>query len=136
MKEGPQMTNLYFKRRYGTLECVKIEGEGRTVRFITDEPINASFHIGKKRAYMKAGECVLDLSELECGSYTPKLISQNGSEKMGKILLTPDSVSQIYPDFDFVRELAERLWVLECEHCTLKAEYEKLKERIYKTSIF
>ena len=130
------MTKIYYSRQFGIFECVKIEGEGRLAKFIFDEPLNAKLSIGKKRADIKSGELTLDLELLSSGVYEPQLITKNRMEAIGKIRLTDGGVSHNSPDFEFVRLLAKRLEELRQQVCSLKAENEKLKEKIYGTTIF
>ncbi len=130
------MSKIYYKRQYGTLECVKIEGDGRLVKIIIDEPIDARIQIANKSSRIKYGECALDLAELACGVYAPKIIYKNSSEILGKIRLREGGVSYNEPDYDFVRLLSERLSELRREVDALKDENEKLKKKINGTSIF
>lgn len=130
------MTKLYYKRQFGTLECVKAEGEGRLVTFIFDEPIEGKICVSKKHAYVKLGIGTIDLSELECGIYAPKLLRKGASEKIGKILLCEGGVSQNPQNSELALAFTEKLLEIECELKYLKRENEMLREKIYGTSIF
>lgn len=130
------MTKIYYKRRFGSFECVKIEGAGRIAKFIFDEPLDALLRIDKNHTNIKCGEGDLDLSALSAGVYEPKLQKKNSCERLGKVMLTEGGVSYNTPDFDYVRTLADRVFELSEELNALKAENEKIKSKIYGTSIF
>lgn len=130
------MITLFYQRQFGKFECVRITGEGKDIRFLFDEPINARLLVNGRICEIKNGDGVLSSSLLKNGICEPTLYVGKRSEKIGSFLVKCGSVSYNQPDFEYTRELSRHLETLRKKVDGLEGEIELLKKKIYGESLF
>lgn len=130
------MTTLYYKRRFGKFEPIRRTGDGKVLKIVLDEPINARISIGKRGGVLKNGEATLDLSGLEDGIYEPVILKRQGSEILSGFILNEDGALLKSQSFEEIEDIKERLWNMEQNILSLQKKQKELSDKILGTSIF
>ena len=130
------MQTVYYERKLGKFECVKITGQGHPTRFVFSEPISAYLLCAGKSCRIENGKGEINLCKAEYGVHSPTLSQGKKQEVIGKILIKMGGVSHNRPDVEAIiglisciDDLQNRVEKLEKQNC-------KLQERIDGKSLF
>ena len=121
----------------GKAELTSFEkGYDMTVKLRFDGVDSAFIGIGNKILRVKDGVAVDDLSTLQDGEYTPRLISPSGSYDLPRLVKHGIRITPEECDSEYIRGILVRVRALEAAVCDINALIKELNEKINGTSLF
>lgn len=107
------MKTVVYKNRRGCYDCIKIEnGAGRKIKLVFEEPIDGKITVGELVFNLSRGVSEIDTARLSDGKITPLLYSGGKIKRLEGFMLSGGEISQLLPDGEYVRSLADALELL------------------------
>lgn len=131
------MNKIKIELFEGDAEILSFESDGSdAVKFSFTESYNGFLSIDSIVSHVVEGECTVDLRLISSGEFAPILILEGGSINLPGIVKVGKKLRLSECDPDFIRRISIRERRLAKRVKTLESEVEKLKESIYKNTIF
>ena len=104
--------------------------------FVFPDNVEGFLCLGSETCRLSGGKCCLKLQAIEDGEYTPRLITQNGTLHLPKIIKEGNTLFPKPYDDDFTRSLSKRERQLERKVKELEETVSRLTKSVYGTTLF